>query len=430
MLKQYFKLAEHQTTVRTEVLAGFTTFMTMAYILAVNPAILAAAGMDQPALFTATAVSAALGTLVMAFWARLPFALAPGMGLNAFFAYTVVIAMGHSWQFALTAVFLEGILFIILTAFNIREAILNAIPMAMKHAISAGIGLFIAFIGMKNAGLIVAYNPTLVTLGDVTSPQVMLMLAGVLLTGILLILRIKGALLIGMFAVTLAGIPFGVTEVPDGSLVTLPPTVAPIFWQFEFGRIFSRDMLIVLFTFLFVDMFDTVGTLVGVSDKAGMLDADGRIPKAREAFFADAIGTTAGAALGTSTVTVYIESASGVAEGGKTGLTALTTALFFLAALFFAPIFLMVPNAATAPALVLVGVFMMSPLRKVDFEDLLTAIPAFVTLIMMPLTFSIADGIIFGLLTHVLLHFCTGRWRTLNPFSIGLAAVFLLKLFV
>ncbi len=428
MLSSYFKLKENGTTVRTEVLAGITTFMTMAYILAVNPSILSAAGMDQPALFTATALSAAIATLVMAFLAKLPFALAPGMGLNAFFAFGVVLGMGHSWQFALTAVFLEGILFLILTALNIREAILNAIPMAVKHAISAGIGLFIAFIGMKNAGLISGYEPTLVTLGDVKSAPVVLMMAGVLLTGALLVLRVKGALLIGMFAVTLAGIPFGVTEVPDGNLVTLPPSLAPIFWKFEFSQIFTLEMLVVLFTFLFVDMFDTVGTLVGVSDKAGMLDEQGRIPNAKQAFFADAIGTTAGAALGTSTVTVYIESASGVTEGGKTGMTALTTAVLFLLALFFAPIFIMVPAAATAPALVIVGVFMMSPLRKVDFDDMLSAIPAFVTLIMMPLTFSIADGIIFGLLTHVVLHLATGKIKALSPFTIGLAALFVLKL--
>ena len=428
MLSSSFKLKENGTTVRTEVLAGITTFMTMAYILAVNPSILSAAGMDQPALFTATALSAAIATLVMAFLAKLPFALAPGMGLNAFFAFGVVLGMGHSWQFALTAVFLEGILFLILTALNIREAILNAIPMAVKHAISAGIGLFIAFIGMKNAGLISGYEPTLVTLGDVKSAPVVLMMAGVLLTGALLVLRVKGALLIGMFAVTLAGIPFGVTEVPDGNLVTLPPSLAPIFWKFEFSQIFTLEMLVVLFTFLFVDMFDTVGTLVGVSDKAGMLDEQGRIPNAKQAFFADAIGTTAGAALGTSTVTVYIESASGVTEGGKTGMTALTTAVLFLLALFFAPIFIMVPAAATAPALVIVGVFMMSPLRKVDFDDMLSAIPAFVTLIMMPLTFSIADGIIFGLLTHVVLHLATGKIKALSPFTIGLAALFVLKL--
>jgi AGZA family xanthine/uracil permease-like MFS transporter len=428
MFSSYFQLKENGTTARTEVLAGITTFMTMAYILAVNPSILAAAGMDQPALFTATALSAAIATLVMAFWAKLPFALAPGMGLNAFFAFGVVIGMGHSWQFALTAVFLEGILFLILTAFNIREAILNAIPMAMKHAISAGIGLFIAFIGMKNAGLIEAYGPTLVTLGDVKSAPVVLMMAGVLLTGVLLVLKVKGALLAGMFAVTLAGIPFGVTDVPDGSLVTLPPSIGPIFWQFEFSNIFTLEMVVVLFTFLFVDLFDTVGTLVGVSDKAGMLDAEGRIPRAKQAFFADAIGTTAGAALGTSTVTAYIESASGVAEGGKTGLTSFTTAILFLLALFFAPIFIMVPAAATAPALVIVGVFMMSPLRKVDFDDMLSAIPAFVTLIMMPLTFSIADGIIFGLLTHVILHVATGKIKALSPFTLGLAALFILKL--
>jgi AGZA family xanthine/uracil permease-like MFS transporter len=359
MLEKFFKLKENKTTVKTEILAGVTTFMTMAYILAVNPDILSATGMDKNALFTATALSAFVATLVMALVAKLPFALAPGMGLNAFFAFTVVLGMGHSWQFALTAVFLEGIIFILLTAFNIRELIVNAIPLPLKHAVSAGIGLFIAFIGLQNSGIIANNDAVLVGLGDMGSPAVLIALGGVVLTGVLLALKVKGALLIGILVATIAGLPFGVTTMPEGNLIDTPPSLAPIFWKFEFSQIFTFDMMIVLFTFLFVDMFDTVGTLVGVSSKAGMLDEEGRVPRVKQALFADSIGTFFGAIFGTSTVTTYVESASGVAEGGKTGLTSLATAVLFLIALFFAPVFTMVPAAATAPALILVGFFMM-----------------------------------------------------------------------
>jgi AGZA family xanthine/uracil permease-like MFS transporter len=338
--------------------------------------------------------------------------------------------MGHSWQFALTAVFLEGIIFIILTAFNIRELIVNAIPMAMKHAVSAGIGLFIAFIGLQNAGVIVNNDAVLVGLGDMGSASVILALVGVVLTGVLLALKVKGALLIGIFTVTVAGIPFSVTNLPESSLLSLPPSIAPIFMQFEFKEIFTLDMLIVLFTFLFVDMFDTVGTLVGVSDKAGMLDKQGRVPRVKQALFADAIGTTAGAMLGTSTVTTYVESAAGVAEGGKTGLTSLSVAGMFVIALFFAPVFTMVPGAATAPALVLVGFFMMSPILKINFDDYTEAIPAFLTIIMMPLTYSIAEGIVFGMLSYVLLKVLTGKQKDLTVVMVVLAALFILKFLI
>jgi adenine/guanine/hypoxanthine permease len=430
MLEKFFQLKENKTTVRTEILAGITTFMTMAYILAVNPSILSATGMDKNALFTATALASVIATLVMALVAKLPFALAPGMGLNAFFAFTVVLGMGHSWQFALTAVFLEGIIFLILTAFNIRELIVNAIPMAMKHAVSAGIGLFIAFIGLQNAGVIVNNDAVLVGLGDMGSASVILALAGVVLTGVLLALKVKGALLIGIFTVTVAGIPFSVTNLPESSLLSLPPSIAPIFMKFEFKEIFTLDMLIVLFTFLFVDMFDTVGTLVGVSDKAGMLDKQGRVPRVKQALFADAIGTTAGAMLGTSTVTTYVESAAGVAEGGKTGLTSLSVAGMFVIALFFAPVFTMVPGAATAPALVLVGFFMMSPILKINFDDYTEAIPAFLTIIMMPLTYSIAEGIVFGMLSYVLLKVLTGKQKDLTVVMVVLAALFILKFLI
>lgn len=430
MLNHFFKLKENKTSVKTEILAGITTFMTMAYILAVNPDILSATGMDKNALFTATALSALIATLVMALVARLPFALAPGMGLNAFFAFTVVLGMGYSWEFALTAVFLEGIVFLILTIFNIRELIVNAIPIPLKHAVSAGIGLFIAFIGLQNAGLIVNNDATLVGLGDMGSPAVLIAVGGILLTAVLLTLRVKGALLIGIFVATIAGIPFGVTHLPEGHLVDIPPSLAPIFWKFDFSKVFSLDMLIILFTFLFVDMFDTVGTLVGVSSKAGMLDEEGRVPRVKQALFADAIGTTVGAILGTSTVTTYVESASGVAEGGKTGLTSLATASLFLIALFFAPLFTMVPGAATAPALVLVGFFMMSPILNINFDDFSESIPAFITIIIMPLTYSIAEGIVFGMLSYVLLKILTGKFKDISPVMIVLAILFVLKFFI
>lgn len=430
MLEKFFKLKENKTTVKTEILAGITTFMTMAYILAVNPDILSATGMDKHALFTATALSALIATLIMALVAKLPFALAPGMGLNAFFAFTVVLGMGYSWQFALTAVFLEGIIFIVLTIFNIRELIVNAIPLSLKHAVSAGIGLFIAFIGLQNSGIIVNNDAVLVGLGDMGSPAVLIALGGVVLTAVLLAVRVKGALLIGIFAATIVGIPFGVTHLPEGHLVDVPPSIAPIFWKFDFSQVFSLDMLIVLFTFLFVDMFDTVGTLVGVSSKAGMLDEEGRVPRVKQALFADSIGTFIGAILGTSTVTTYVESASGVSEGGKTGLTSLATAALFLVALFFAPLFTMVPAAATAPALILVGFFMMSPILNIDFDNYTESIPAFITIIVMPLTYSIAEGIVFGMLSYVLLKVLTGKVKDVSIVMVVLSALFILKFFI
>ncbi len=430
MLNRFFQLKENNTSVKTEIVAGITTFMTMAYILAVNPDILSATGMDKNALFTATALSAMIATLVMALVARLPFALAPGMGLNAFFAFTVVLGMGYSWQFALTAVFLEGIIFLILTVFNIRELIVNAIPLSLKHAVSAGIGLFIAFIGLQNAGIIVNNDATLVSLGNMGSPAVLIAAGGIVLTAVLLSLKVKGALLIGIFVATVAGLPFGVTHMPEGHLVDVPPSLEPILWKFDFTKVFSMDMLIILFTFLFVDMFDTVGTLVGVSSKAGMLDEEGRVPRVKQALFADSIGTTVGAILGTSTVTTYVESASGVAEGGKTGLTSLTTAALFFVALFFAPLFTMVPAAATAPALVLVGFFMMSPILKINFDDFTESIPAFIAIIIMPLTYSIAEGIVFGMLSYVLLKVLTGKFKDISWVMVVLALLFILKFFI
>ena len=431
MLDKFFKITEKKSTLKTEVIAGITTFMTMVYILAVNPSILSAAGMDKDAVFTATALSAIVATLVMALVAKLPFALAPGMGLNAFFAFTVVLGMGYSWEFALTAVFLEGIVFILLTAFNIRELIVNSIPLNLKHAVSVGIGLFIAFIGLKGTGLIVDNPATLVSLGSMKNPAVLVGMAGVIIIGVLLTKKVKGAILIGILASTLIGLFVGVTVVPENfTFVSLPPSIEPIFFKFDFSQVFTIDMLIVLFTFLFVDMFDTVGTLVGVSSKSGMLDEKGNVPRVKQALFADAIGTFVGAMLGTSTVTTYVESAAGVAEGGKTGMTALTVAGMFVLALFFAPVFMIIPAAATAPALIIVGLFMISPIMKIDLTDYTEAIPAFFTIIMMPLTYSIAEGIVFGMLSFVLLKVLTGRFKEVTPIMYIIAILFIIKFYV
>ncbi len=430
LLEKLFGFNPQKHNIRTELLAGVTTFMTMAYILAINPSILGDAGMDKGAVFTATALSAVIATLVMALVARLPFALAPGMGLNAFFAYTVVLTMGYSWQFALTAVFLEGVIFLILTAFNIREMIVNAIPKNVRFSISVGIGLFIAFIGLKNAGVIVDHPATLVTLGDMSSKSVILALAGIIITGLLLAFKVKGALLIGILLSTVIGIPLGLTHLPSNSYVQLPPSLNPIFFKFEWSQIFTVDMAIVLFTFLFVDMFDTIGTLIGVSTKANMIDSKGNIPRVKQALFADAIGTFFGSILGTSTVTTYVESASGVAEGGRTGLTAFSTAVLFALALIFAPIFLMIPAAALSPVLVIVGLFMMSPVKNIDLDDFTESIPAFITIILMPLTYSIAEGIVFGMLAYVFIKVFTGKFKDVSVIMYILSVLFILKFFV
>lgn len=430
-MESYFGLKAHGTTVRTEVIAGITTFLTMAYILIVQPLTLQNAGMDFGGVFTATALASMIGTLVMAFAARLPFALAPGMGLNAFFAFSVVLGMGKSWQFALTAVFLEGLIFLILTAFNVREAIVNSIPQNIKRAISVGIGLFIAFVGMQNAGMIVNNDATLVSLGNFGTPGVAVAVIGLAITGVLVALRVKGALLLGILGATVVGIPFGVTAISEGfQLVSAPPSLAPVALQFEWANILTLDMLLVVFTFLFVDMFDTVGTLVGVATKAGLIDSEGRIPRVKQALLADAVGTTVGAMLGTSTVTTYIESASGVEEGGRTGLTALVVAILFFGALFFSQLFLLIPAAATAPALILVGVFMVSPVKELNFEDYTEAIPAFLTMIMMPLTYSISEGIVFGVLSYIILKALTGQGRQVSVLTYLVGAFFLISFFV
>jgi adenine/guanine/hypoxanthine permease len=428
MLEKSFQLKDNGTNVRQEIYAGLTTFMTMAYILAVNPAILGVTGMDTGALFTATALASIVGTLLMAFMARYPIALAPGMGINAFFAYTVVIGMGYSWQIALTAVFLEGIIFMLLASFSLRERIVNAIPMGIKHAISVGLGLFIALIGLQGSGIIISNEATMVDIGNIASPQALIALFGLLFTGIMLIKKVKGALLIGMLTATLLGIPFGVTVLPEGLIVGMPPSLEPTFFKFDFSAILTYDLLIVLLVFLLTDMFDTVGTLIGVSIKSGFLDKKGELPRARQALLSDAIATTVGAIFGTSTTTAYVESAAGVAEGGRTGLTAVAVAFFFALALFFAPLFLMIPQAATAPVLILVGLFMATPIKEINFSNYTEAIPAFLTFVTMPLTYSIADGIAFGVISYVLLKVLTGRYKQVSLLMVLLAVLFAVKL--
>ena len=426
MLNKLFGFDSKKHNIRTEIVAGITTFLTMSYILAVNPSMFGLLeGMPAGAVFTTTALAAIIGTLAMAFLAKLPFGLAPGMGLNAFFVFTVCMGMGYSWQFALTAVFIEGILFIIMTITNIREAIVNAIPKNLRYAIGGGIGLFIAFIGMQNAGIIVNDDATLIALGDITSGTALLALIGLVITGVLYALNIKGAMLIGILVTTVIGIPMGITEFKG--IVSTPESIAPIFCKFEWHNIFTLDMLVIVFTFLFIDLFDTVGTLVGVSTKAKMVDENGRIPNLKQAFMADAIATTAGAMLGTSTTTTYVESAAGVAQGGRTGLTAFSIACCFAIALFFSPLFLSVPGAATAPVLILVGMLMMEPVRNIDFDDATEAIPAFITLIMMPLAYSISAGIMLGMISYVIINICCGKFKKLTPAMYILAVLFILK---
>ena len=409
MIQKLFGFNPATMTLRKEVIGGITTFLTMAYILAVNPSILSATGMDAGAVFTTTCLSAVVGTLVMALYAKLPFALAPGMGLNAFFAYTVVLTMGYSWQFALTAVLIEGIIFILLTVTGLRKYIVNAIPLVLRRAISPGIGLFIAFVGLKSAGIVTSSEATFITLGNMHDPAVLLGIFGIVLTASLLVKGVTGSLLIGILITTVVGIPFGITNF--GGILSAPPSIEPIFWQFEWHNILTIDMVVVVLTFLFIDMFDTIGTLIGVSNRAGMVDDDGNVKNINQAFMADAVGTTVGAMLGSSTVTTYVESASGVNVGGRSGLTSFTTALCFTFALLFAPLFLAIPSQATAAALVLVGVMMMHDVRKVDFSDYVTGIPCFVCIVLMPLTYSISDGILMGVISYVLIHLLSGTLK-------------------
>ena len=423
-----FGFDNEKHNVRTEIIAGITTFLTMAYILAVNPSIfsaLAGQGMPTDAVFTATALAAIIGTLVMALYAKKPFALAPGMGLNAFFVFTVCLTMGYSWQFALTAILLEGIIFIILSVTKVRDLIVKAIPDTLKKAIGAGIGLYIAFIGLQNAGIIVNDESTLVTLGDLTSMNSLLFTIGLLLTSILVVLKVRGGVLIGILATTLIGIPFGITHL-DG-IISTPASVAPIFMKFEWSQILSVDMLVVVLTFLCIDMFDTIGTVVGVSEKAHMLDKENKVENFDKIFLADAIATTAGACLGSSTTTTYIESASGVAEGGRTGLTSFVVVVCFVLALFFSPLFLAIPSAATGAVLVVVGVMMMSPIKEIDWADYSEAIPAFITAVMMPLSYSIAHGILLGIIAYVIINACSKNIKKISVTMWVLAVLFILR---
>jgi len=432
-MDKFFKITERKSSVRTEILAGVTTFLTMAYILAVNPGILSATGMDFGRVFTATALSGAIATLVMGLLANLPFALAPGMGLNAFLTYTVVLGMGKSWEFALAAVFVEGIIFIILTATNVREAIVNSIPANMKKAISAGIGLFIAFIGLQNAGIIVNSDATLVVLNPTWFKGApLLAVIGLVLIAVLSYKKVTGSILIGMLIVTVLGIPLGVTAYAGGSFAPSAPYFFPFFntTTFQASQMLSLDFVIVCFTFLFVDMFDTVGTLIGCATKAGMIKEDGKIPNVKEALFADAIGTTCGAILGTSTVTTFVESSSGVVEGGRTGLTAITVAVLFLVSLFLGPIFESIPSAATGAALIYVGVLMITPVTDIDFTDITEAVPAFLCMLFMVCAYSISDGIMFGILSYVIIKLFCGKKEDITPMTVIVAVLFLIKILV
>lgn len=428
MLQKLFGFDPAKHNVKTEIMAGITTFLTMAYILAVNPSIfsnLASMGMDTNAVFTATALAAIVGTLIMSLYAKKPFGLAPGMGLNAFFVFTVCLTMGYPWQFALTAILIEGFLFVVLTLTKIRTLIVDAIPTTLKRAIGGGIGLFIAFIGLKNAGIIVENSATFVSIGKLTEGSALLGVIGIVITSVLTVKKVPGSLLLGILITAIIGIPMGLAHFTG--LVDVPPSVDPLFCKFEFHNIFTIDMLVVVFTFLFIDMFDTMGTLVGVCTKAGMMRPDGKIPGLNKAFMADAIATMTGACLGASTTTTYVESAAGVAQGGRTGLTSFATAVCFIIALFFAPLFLSIPAAATTAVLVIVGLFMLSPIKDIDLEDYAESIPAFITIIMMPLAYSISDGILCGLISYVAINALCGNFKKINITMWVLAILFVMK---
>lgn len=412
---------------RTELIAGLTTFLTMSYILAVNPDILSATGMDKGAVFTATALSAAIGTLLIALMAKLPFAQAPSMGINAFFAFTLVLGMDYSWQAGLAAIFVEGIIFILLTIFNIREQIVKCIPHNLRFAISAGIGCFIAFIGLKNAGIIVAHPATLVALGPFTPVSILAMM-GIILSAVLMALKIKGALFYSIIACTIVGIPMGVTTIPEGfTLLALPQSLEPTFMQFDFKALLNFDMALVIFALVFMDIFNTIGTLIGAAAKTEMMDAAGNVKNVKEAMLADAVATSVGAVCGTSTVTTYIESGAGIAEGGRTGMTALTTAGLFFLALFLSPLFLLIPSAATTGSLVLVGVLMLSSIHDIDLQDVSEALPSFITILTMVLTYNIAEGMSLGLISYTLVKLFTGRWREVSPTLYAVTAMLIAR---
>lgn len=427
-IQKTFGMDPAKHSIRTEIIAGITTFLTMAYILAVNPSIfgaLAAQGMPTDAVFTATALAAIVGCLVMSIYAKKPFGLAPGMGLNAFFVFTVCLGMGHSWQMALTAIFLEGILFILLTITNVRKLIVDAIPMNLKRAIGAGIGLYIAFIGLKSAGIIVSSDSTSVTLGPLSEHTAILAIIGLIITSVLVVLKVRGGMLLGILVTTIIGIPMGVTHF--NGILSTPPSISSIFCQFEWSQIFSWDMVAIVFTFLFIDMFDTIGTVVGVSVKSGMVDEKGNVDGINKVLMADAVATVAGAMFGTSTTTTYIESASGVSEGGRTGLTSFTIAVCFAIALLFSPLFLAIPGAATGPVLFIVGVMMAAPVKEIDWEDYSEAIPAFVTMLLMPLAYSISDGIMLGMISYVVINALTGKFKKVSVTMWILAILFVLR---
>lgn len=422
-----FKLREHGTDQKTEIMAGITTFMTMSYILAVNPTILSDAGMDAGAVFSATIIASVIAMLIMAFYANMPFGLSAGMGLNAFFTYTVVMQMGMSWQFALTAVFLEGLIFIILSFTGVREALFNAIPINLKKAVSVAIGLFIALIGLLNAG-IVGVGDISLQLGNIASKEGFVFFFALIIMVVLTAKNVKGALLWGILASTVISLFLGVSSLPEGNaIVSMPPSIAPVAFKLDFSNIFSFEMFSVLFSFLFVDIFDTLGTLTGVATKANMLDEDGNLPDGSKALLADAVGTTLGSLLGTSTITTFVESSAGVAEGGRTGLTALSTAICFAIAAFFFPLFSIIPTQATSAALVVVGLFMLSTVVEINFSDITEAFPAFMTILMMPATYSIAEGISFGMISYAGIKLLTGRGKEVSPLVYGLAIIFLLR---
>lgn len=436
LLEQTFELRKNQTTIKKEIMAGIITFLTMSYILIVNPNILSETGMDKGALFTATILATIVATLLMGLYAKLPIAQAPGMGLNNFFAFTVVLTLGYSWQFALTAVFVAGLIFLLLTLFNVRELIVKTMPQVLKDSIPVGIGLFITIVGLKSAGIIVSDSNTLVKLGDFTQPNVWIACLGLLLTGILLAKKWNGAILIGIITTTVFGFAIGYVQAPASPWISLPPSLSPLFGQAlkpmftaeGWQQILSIDMAIVVFTFLFVNLLDTVGTLIGVISKTDIADEEGNFPQMKKALFSDAIGTTVGAIFGTSSVTSYVESAAGVAAGGRTGLTALSVCIMFFLSLFLSPIFLIIPAAATAPALIIVGLFMVSSVVKIDFEDITNGLPTFITLTFIPFCFSIADGIVFGILSYVALKLGTGKFKEISPTIYFLAGIFLIKL--
>ena len=426
-MEKFFKLQERGTTVGREVVAGITTFLAMAYILAVNPGMLSETGMPFGGVFTATAIASAIATLVMAFLANLPVALAPGMGLNAFFTYTVCFGMGCSWQFALTAVLLEGILFILLSLFGVREAIINSIPATLRKAVAVGIGLFICLIGLTNAGITASDTGTIIGFVNLNVPSALVGIIGLVITIVLYILKVPGAILIGIALTTIVGIPFGVTSVPEGwKPFSLPE--APLLFEFEWASVLTGKFFIVFFTFLFTDLFDTIGTLMGVTEQAGLVDEKGNIPNAKGALLADAIGTVAGACLGTSTVTSFVESSSGVAAGGRTGLSSVVTAIMFLLALFFTPLFALIPSAATAPALIFVGFLMMQSISSIDFKDLTEGIPAFITIMVMPFAYSISKGIAFGMIAYVICKLAGKKAKEVPVVTWVLAAIFIANL--